>query len=65
MFLGLSVVSFCEILVFFTVHLHRNYKQQVKDAFKVDTFSKRAENHDVRAIQEKIMKELQKTLDKY
>lgn len=65
LFLGLSVVSFFEIAIFFTAHLYRQYKEELKNAGKVDSFSKRAENHDVRVIQEKVMKELQKTLEKY
>lgn len=65
LFIGLSFVSFIEIGIFFTVHLHRIYKEEVKNAVKVESFSKRTENHDVRQIQEKVMKELQRTLDKY
>lgn len=65
MFLGVSVVSFFEILIFFSAHLYRNYQREAKDAVRVESFSKRADNHDVRAIQQKVMRELQKTLDKY
>lgn len=65
LFIGLSVVSFFEIAIFFTVYLYRNYKEELKNSVKVDSFSKRAENIDIRTIQDKVLKELQLTLNKY
>lgn len=65
MFIGLSVVSFFEIGLYFTVYLYRNYQEELKNSVKVETFTKRTENFDVQGIQKKVLKELQGTLDKY
>lgn len=65
LFIGLSVVSFFEIGIFFTVYLYRNYLQELQNSVKVDTFSKRADHIDVRTIQQKVLKDLQGTLNKY
>lgn len=65
LFIGLSVVSFFEIGMYFTVYLYRNYQVELQNSGKVDTFSKRATHINVKAIQEKVLRDLHKTLDKY
>lgn len=65
LFIGLSVLSFIEIGMYFTVYLYRNYKEELANSVKVDTFSKRAANVDVQLKQQKVLKDLQVTLNKY
>lgn len=65
LFIGMSVISFFEILIFFTVRLYRNYKDEDRKSSKVESFSKRAENHDVDVIQKRIRKQLRETINKY
>lgn len=59
------MVSFFEIGLYFTVYLYRNYQEERKNSVKVDSFSKRAANVDLRLIQQKVLKDLQVTLNKY
>lgn len=65
LFIGLSGISFFEIGIYFTLYLYRNYQDELKNSFKVDSFSKRATKIDVQLAQQKVLKEIQGTLDKY
>ena len=58
------MISFIELGIYLTVYLRRNYKEELKNSVKVDSFSKRA-TLNVKNIQEKVIKELQGTLRKY
>lgn len=51
--------------MYFTVYLYRNYKEELANSVKVDTFSKRAANVDVQLKQQKVLKDLRVTLNKY
>lgn len=42
----MSVVSFFELGIYFTVYLYRNYQQELRNSVKVESFSRRALDYD-------------------
>ena len=46
LFIGMSLVSFFELGIYFTVYLYRNYQQELRNSVKVESFSRRALDYD-------------------